>query len=401
MSSSLGTQPESSERTQRAAEADPDDDKEKLAQPNFDTVQFTFRMPFGENSLPEPDISSAVELSSDQDRLFVNSAADRRASGTHSSQSLSDSVQDFPEEFGRTYHAYRAGSYAFPNDLPERERLEWQGRILVELFGGKLYFAPLDKRRPPRHILDVATGTGEWAIQMGDLFPGSEIIATDLSPIQPLQVPPNVNFYVEDSSDIWDYSHKFGYIHTRVTGGCWWSFEKQVAQQAFDALEPGGYLESQEYDFFIGCDDGTMNPDGPLAQWSRDITLAGERCHRPTTTGQFLKEAFQRIGFVDVQEIVYKIPLNGWPKDDHLKKIGRMWETNMLSGIGGFSLSLFHRVFQKSAAETEVFLVDVRRELSDPSIHSWMPCFVVWGRKPHPSEISGQPIGEVVIGPGE
>ncbi|KAG6185767.1 hypothetical protein E4U36_001146 [Claviceps purpurea] len=385
MSSSLGTQPESSERTQRAAEADPDDDKEKLAQPNFDTVQFTFRMPFGENSLPEPDISSPVELSSDQDRLFVNSAADRRASGTHSSQSLSDSVQDFPEEFGRTYHAYRAGSYAFPNDLPERERLEWQGRILVELFGGKLYFAPLDKRRPPRHILDVATGTGEWAIQMGDLFPGSEIIATDLSPIQPLQVPPNVNFYVEDS----------------VTGGCWWSFEKQVAQQAFDALEPGGYLESQEYDFFIGCDDGTMKPDGPLAQWSRDITLAGERCHRPTTTGQFLKEAFQRIGFVDVQEIVYKIPLNGWPKDDHLKKIGRMWETNMLSGIGGFSLSLFHRVFQKSAAETEVFLVDVRRELSDPSIHSWMPCFVVWGRKPHPSEISGQPIGEVAIGPGE
>lgn len=68
MSSSLGTQAESSERTQRAAEADPDDDKEKLAQPNFDTVQFTFRMPFGENSLPEPDISSAVELSSDQDR---------------------------------------------------------------------------------------------------------------------------------------------------------------------------------------------------------------------------------------------------------------------------------------------------------------------------------------------
>lgn len=83
--------------------------------------------------------------------------------------------------------------------MPERERLELQGRILVDLFGGRLYFAPLDKMKPPHSILDVATGLGDWAIQMGDLFPSSEIIATDLSPIQPDQVPPNVNFYVEDS----------------------------------------------------------------------------------------------------------------------------------------------------------------------------------------------------------
>lgn len=34
---------------------------------------------------------------------------------------------------------------------------------------------------------------------MGDLFPETEVVATDLSPIQPRKVPPNVNFYVEDS----------------------------------------------------------------------------------------------------------------------------------------------------------------------------------------------------------
>lgn len=34
---------------------------------------------------------------------------------------------------------------------------------------------------------------------MGDLFGASQIIATDLSPIQPEDVPPNVHFYVEDS----------------------------------------------------------------------------------------------------------------------------------------------------------------------------------------------------------
>jgi hypothetical protein len=131
---------------------------------------------------------------------------------------LTDSVQNFPEEFGRTYHAYRAGcglftsqkqlkssklttilAYAFPNDQIEQDRLDLQNEAIVKLFGGRLYFAPLSTRNPPRTMLDIATGMGDWAIKMGDTFPTSEIIATDLSPIQPRNVPPNVSFYVEDS----------------------------------------------------------------------------------------------------------------------------------------------------------------------------------------------------------
>lgn len=81
----------------------------------------------------------------------------------------------------------------------EQERLALQNDSLVKLFGDRLFFAPLSKASPPRTILDIATGLGDWAIQMGDLFPQSQIIATDLSPIQPEDVPPNVNFYVEDS----------------------------------------------------------------------------------------------------------------------------------------------------------------------------------------------------------
>ena len=90
-------------------------------------------------------------------------------------------------------------AYAFPNDSPEQERLELQGECIKRLLGTRLYLAPLSTSRPPRAILDVATGVGDWAIQMGDLFPTSTVIGTDLSPIQPAEVPPNVHFYVEDS----------------------------------------------------------------------------------------------------------------------------------------------------------------------------------------------------------
>ena len=92
-----------------------------------------------------------------------------------------------------------AAAYAFPNDAIEQERLAIQNSALTKLFGNKLYFAPLPAANPPKAILDIATGTGDWAIDMGDLFPEAQITATDLSPIQPEDVPPNVNFFVEDS----------------------------------------------------------------------------------------------------------------------------------------------------------------------------------------------------------
>lgn len=92
-----------------------------------------------------------------------------------------------------------SAAYAYPNDGAEQERLQAQSDALTQLFDGNLFFAPLHRTGPPRRILDVATGTGDWAIQMGDAFPSSEIIAIDLSPIQPDDVPPNVSFYVEDA----------------------------------------------------------------------------------------------------------------------------------------------------------------------------------------------------------
>lgn len=78
-------------------------------------------------------------------------------------------------------------------------RYEWMHVCLKHLFGGKNYFAPLSTVNPPRRILDIATGTGTWAIEMSDEFPNAEIIGTDLSPIQPNYVPENVHFYIEDA----------------------------------------------------------------------------------------------------------------------------------------------------------------------------------------------------------
>jgi hypothetical protein len=48
------------------------------------------------------------------------------------------------------------------------------------------------------HILVVGTGTEIWAIDFADEHPEAHVIGIDLSPIQPLSVPPNVTFEIDD-----------------------------------------------------------------------------------------------------------------------------------------------------------------------------------------------------------
>lgn len=67
------------------------------------------------------------------------------------------------------------------------------------MLGGRNHLASFSRANPPRQVLDIATGTGRWAIEMGDEYPEAQIVGTDLSPIQPRYVPPNVRFFVEDS----------------------------------------------------------------------------------------------------------------------------------------------------------------------------------------------------------
>lgn len=69
-----------------------------------------------------------------------------------------------------------------PNDESEQDRLDLTHRMFTIVIGDKLYLAPIAK---PTRVLDIGTGTGIWAIELGDEHPECEILGTDLSPTQP------------------------------------------------------------------------------------------------------------------------------------------------------------------------------------------------------------------------
>lgn len=269
-------------------------------------------------------------------------------------------------------------AYNYPNDPTEIERLDDQYEILKLVMDGRNYFAPFSQENPPKKVLDVATGTGIWAVEMGDEFPDAKIIGTDLSPIQPQYVPLNVRFFIEDSyvfyfllppskisqrlthhvnpsrMENWDYPELFDYIHTRVTLGCWSDTKAQIVQRAYDNLEPGGWLECQEIECLPGCDDGTMTENHAWLGWANQLCIASERIDRQLNMADQIKGWLEEVGFVDVQQAVFKIPTNGWPKDPRLKYLGLLWQRNVMTGLSGFSLDLFNRVLDKTVEEIEV-----------------------------------------------
>ena len=78
-------------------------------------------------------------------------------------------VYPYVYEGGRRYQAYREGAYMLPNDSEEIERLDHFHCIFLALLGGKLYIAPLEQDgHNVRHVLDIGTGTGAWAIDMAE-----------------------------------------------------------------------------------------------------------------------------------------------------------------------------------------------------------------------------------------
>lgn len=110
--------------------------------------------------------------------------------------------------------------------------------------GGELHTAPLSN---PQRILDCGTGTGIWALDMGDRYPSAEVIGVDLSPIQPSWVAPNVRFEIDDLEKEWTFKENyFDFIHSRhmAMGIHDW---KAYIQQVFSPLQTSHNGELTHY----------------------------------------------------------------------------------------------------------------------------------------------------------
>ncbi|KLU81407.1 hypothetical protein MAPG_00497, partial [Magnaporthiopsis poae ATCC 64411] len=225
------------------------------------------------------------------------SRAFQEVSELSSTVSLSSSVLRELEENGRKYHGYKDGKYVLPMD---------------ETFDNKLNFAPVETAQ---RVLDAGCGLGFWAIDFGErvapgygesasyvAYPvstatrsgetstsrGRESSKTQQSttvvknrfswrPRAAIGVltknrghsstPPNAIFEIDDLEEAWTFSFKFDYIHASMMTGAFRDWPRFI-RQSYEFLAPGGYLELQDIDFPVRCDDDSLPADSALKQWS-------------------------------------------------------------------------------------------------------------------------------------
>jgi len=253
---------------------------------------------------PHAPIQPNTDDSSDVDSALGGSSVESDTT------SLASSVLNYKYENGRRYHSYREGKYVLPNDEQEQERQDILHHVRVLTLDGKLFRSPISSN--PHHVLDLGTGTGIWAIDFADEFPSAQVIGTDLSPIQPSWIPPNLTFIVDDIEADWleDWSQRYDYIHGRDLGGSVSDWSK-LYSQAFRCLKPGGWIEMQEFEVWIMSDDDTLKKAPSLIQLPELIDEASTKLGKQMNVANEQKQRLINAGFEDVTDDVYKV-LSVW-----------------------------------------------------------------------------------------
>ncbi|KAG9680604.1 S-adenosyl-L-methionine-dependent methyltransferase, partial [Aureobasidium melanogenum] len=275
-------------------------------------------------------LNHAREQTLEADSLSDNDSAlgdDTQSTTT----SLSESIYNYRQEHGRTYHSYKDGQYVFPNDEREQDRLDLQHHM-CNLTYRRLHLAPLEK---PRHALDIGTGTGIWAMDFADQYPECQVIGIDLSPSQPTFVPPNLKYIIDDAEELWV------------------SVDNTL--------------------------DGTS-----LEKWGILMCEAARKLGRPmgTEVSEKYRKWMEAAGFVNIEEQHFMWPSNAWPKDKYMKELGNWNMINILEGLEGFCLALMTRGLGWTKEEVDVFVAKVSADVKNRGIHAYYPMPVVWGRKP-------------------
>jgi SAM-dependent methyltransferase len=225
-------------------------------------------------------------------------------------------------------------------------------------------------------VLDVGCGTGIWSIEFADEHPSAHVLGTDLSPIQPEEVPPNCEFLIDDCTKDWIFHDQFDFIHTRALVAAIkdWS---QLLEQAHANLKPGGFIECQELTFPIKCmDPGVTAENSPLMRWSQLFFEGANKIGLDATGPRHLAPRFHDAGFTDVNLKSYKWPLGTWAKGSKFKLLGRLVYEDLWDGLPSLSLNLFTRSLQWSREEVEVLLAECRQESKRKDRHYYIDAYV-------------------------
>ncbi|KAJ3967978.1 hypothetical protein EV361DRAFT_448983 [Lentinula raphanica] len=162
---------------------------------------------------------------------------------------------------------YSSAQYLLPADAEETIRLNVQHKWITQIYGNRLYVAPLSLKTGDM-VLESGAGSGIWALDFASHVASKgaskgaliQLKCIDISNKQfPPNHPPNIEFSVRSVTNLpVEWTNTFSYAHQRLlivamNDSRW----KEMAAEFFRVLIPGGWaelveVEAQQLRFGVG-----------------------------------------------------------------------------------------------------------------------------------------------------
>ncbi|KAF5599123.1 methyltransferase [Fusarium pseudocircinatum] len=350
------------------------------------------------------------EQLNEQEEADNNDADSVISNPAESTASMTSSILSYRTIQGRTFHSERGNAqYWAANDEQQNESMDIVHHFLSLLLDDKLFLSPL--KDDIQSALDIGTGTGRTIVSMkapgsdfADQFPSAKVVGTDISPIQPSWVPPNLEFHIDDCTQPWTFApDSIDFVHMRYLFGSIkdWS---ALFKEAFRACRPGGWVESHEASAMMESDDGTVTDTSAMHEWGRFFIEGGKKMGQPCTIieDDLQQKCMREAGFEDIQIADYKvrtqseideqcltavlqIAIGGWPKDKKMREIGQYVLAALEQDFEGYVLYMASQLLGWSMQEVKVYCAQLRRELRSTANHPFFRYRAVYGRKPQVS----------------
>ena len=135
-----------------------------------------------------------------------------------------------------------------------------------------------------------------WSDDIGDLSDQS-------------RTAPNCRFVIDDLEQDWVYpaSRHFNYIHQRSMSGSIGDWTR-LYKQALTHLQPGGWLEIQEFEvwFYSQMPEG-LPKDSAITKWQNLIDEGSLRMGRRLNYARCFKSHLEEAGFGDIRTQAFKV----------------------------------------------------------------------------------------------
>ena len=187
-------------------------------------------------------------------------------------------------------------------------------------------------------------------------------------------IPPNLEFIVDDITSPWVFDHKFSYIHSRaITVGIRdWA---ALVEECWKNLEPGGWVEFQEYHAPWLSDDESINEQNCPAfkVWNESLVEAAGKAGTRLDAILGVPEHLEKRGFVGLGRADTKWPLGAWSKGKREKKIGDLFVKDLTSALEGVSMRMFTKVLGWEREDVMKLIEEAAEDIRNVRMHAYMP----------------------------